>query len=59
MAKVAYSIAEAARATAVKVEMIKDAIRLGDLPARDAEGTPVILHPDLKVWAKTLPAWEM
>jgi hypothetical protein len=55
---IAYTSKEAAAAASVKVDMIKDAIRVRALPARDAEGDPIVLHADLVAWVETLPTWD-
>ncbi len=58
MTKLAYTPAEAAEECGVKVDIVKDAVRLRALPARESEGDPVVLHGDLEVWVNTLPTWE-
>lgn len=56
--KIAYTPKEAARETAVNLDLIKECISLRTLAARDAEGEPIVLHADLAAWAETLPSWE-
>lgn len=58
MTKVAYTPQEAAQEAAVNIDLVKDCIRLRTLPARDAEGQPVVLHGDLEAWVTTLPNWD-
>lgn len=53
---IAYTPQDAAKVAAVPVAMVKDAIRRRVLPARDAEGEPIVLHSDLSAWVDTLPA---
>jgi hypothetical protein len=58
MTKIAYTPKEAAAECGVGVDLVKDSIRTRQLPARDAEGEPVVVHDDLERWASTLPAWN-
>lgn len=55
---IAYTPKDAAKVAAVPVDMVKDAIRRRVLPARDAEGEPIVLHSDLSAWVDKLPAWD-
>jgi hypothetical protein len=59
MTKLAYTPQEAALEVSVPVDLIKDSIRTRTLPARDAEGNPVVLHADLAVWVEGLPNWAL
>lgn len=58
MTQIAYTPKQAARATAVDLDLLKDCIRTRTLPAKDAEGDPIVLHEDLAAWVLTLPTWE-
>lgn len=58
MTKLSYTPTEAARECGVATDMVKDAVRQRVLPARDAEGSPLVLHADLAVWLLTLPTWD-
>jgi hypothetical protein len=58
MPKIAYTPQEASVEVAVALDLIKDCIRSRTLPARDAEGQPVILHADLAAWVASLPNWD-
>jgi len=51
-----YSIAGAASATGVSQDVIRRAIRAGDLPVRYPTSRPVILAPDLEAWLHAAPA---
>lgn len=55
MAKVAYSLAGAAKAVSVDKSTIVDAIRSGELQARVVNERPLVLHCDIQAWAKSLP----
>jgi hypothetical protein len=58
MTKLAYTPQEASVEVSVALDLIKDCIRSRVLPARDAEGKPVVLHDDLAAWVASLPNWD-
>lgn len=58
MGKVAYTPEEAAKATGSKLGLVLESIRVRQLPARDVEGVPVILRPDLEDWVRSFPVWD-
>lgn len=55
MAKIAYSLEEAADNVGYSLSVIKRAIRAGEIIPRFANTKPVILHSDLVEWAEALP----
>jgi hypothetical protein len=55
MAKLAYSIPEAAEATGYGVTTIKEAITVGDLTPRYANRKPVIPTAELERWIESRP----
>lgn len=58
MSKLAYTPSEAACEAAVELDLVKDCIRNRSLPARDAEGEPIVFHTDLAAWLEGLPSWD-
>lgn len=51
----AYTVATAAEDAAVSPDVIRRAIRVGDLPCRYNGNRPIILRPDLEAWLQSLP----
>lgn len=56
MSKLAYSIEEAAEATAYSTDTIRRAIRNNDLSVKYANSKPVILASELESWLNALPS---
>lgn len=59
MTKLSYTPIEAAQECGVAVDLVKDAVRLRLLPARNAEGSPLVMHGDLEAWVLGLPTWDL
>lgn len=53
--KLAYSLAEAAQACGVSIDVIRRAIRSNSLPVRYPTSRPVVLHSDLEAWLHAAP----
>jgi excisionase family DNA binding protein len=55
LAPVSYTYQDAAAAVGVSVDVIRRAVRTGDLEAHYPTSRPVILAADLKAWVESAP----
>jgi excisionase family DNA binding protein len=56
MSRVAYTVAEAAEAAGLHHVKVREAIKMGRLPARRVGKPIVILAADLAAWLESLPS---
>lgn len=55
MSVISYTIASAAESTGISTDVIRSAIKAGNLPVRYPTSRPVILAEDLAAWVKAAP----
>lgn len=53
--RLSYNVADAAAATGVSPDVIRRAVRNGDIPVHYPTSRPVILRADLEAWLASTP----